>query len=238
MKKPSAILFDFGDTLVTSDPPYIERIRLSLGKLGHKRSEEEMLNAYLTADIETSQLGLGWADGMDKQKFDIIFFKRMIELLNIDVEMLSFAKDLGKAMTDFNPTRPTRVEVPETLKAIAALNIPMAVLSNNDGYTERKCEEAGITQYFDQIIDSTVEGFAKPDPRLFQRALDMMNVKAEETLHVGDLFGCDVLGANAAGIPVVWYNFHGFTPPAFDSQKYPAEHKEIKSLLEILDMFD
>jgi len=238
MKKPSAILFDFGDTLVTSDPPYIERIRLSLGKLGHKRSEEEMLNAFLTADVEASKLGLGWAGGMDKRKFDVIFFKLMIEQLNIDVDMLSFAKDLETAMLDFKPTRPTREEVPETLKALSALEIPMAVLSNNDGYTERKVDEAGITDYFDKIIDSTVEGFAKPDPRLFHRALDMMDVKAEDTLHVGDLFGCDVLGANAAGIPVIWYNFHGFTPPTLNSEKYPADHREVKSLLEILDLFD
>jgi putative hydrolase of the HAD superfamily len=44
----------------------------------------------------------------------------------------------------------------------------------------------------------------KPDPRIFQLALDALGMHADEVLYVGDMPGIDVVGARAAGIrPVI-----------------------------------
>ena len=53
------------------------------------------------------------------------------------------------------------------------------------------------------IVDSSVEGVAKPDPRIFQPALDALGTDPSRTLYVGDTVHADVHGADAAGMPVV-----------------------------------
>ena len=235
MHRPAAILFDYGDTLVTTDPPYVERIRRALKTLGYPRSPAEMDHAFLTADHETSVLALEWEGEMDRRRFDAVFFQTMMGLLAIEVDDLAaFARDMGRAMSEFDVAYLTRAEVPETLDALTQREIPLAVLSNNDGRTVQKCEAAGIDAHFVHIIDSTQEGLSKPDPRLFHRAVERMGVAAESVLHVGDLFGCDVLGARAAGVPVVWYNHRAFRPvsPVAD------EVSEVRSLLDILKLWE
>jgi putative hydrolase of the HAD superfamily len=43
-------------------------------------------------------------------------------------------------------------------------------------------------------------GFEKPDPRIFTCALERTGARPDHTLHVGDLYHADVLGARAAGL--------------------------------------
>jgi len=59
--------------------------------------------------------------------------------------------------------------------------------------TDQQFEDA-----FDSIVISAEVGFAKPDPRIYQYALDMLQVKAEEAIFVDDveknIIGCEALG--------------------------------------------
>jgi putative hydrolase of the HAD superfamily len=50
------------------------------------------------------------------------------------------------------------------------------------------------------VVDSALAGFEKPDPRIFLHALAHSGATAERTLHVGDLYHADVLGARGAGV--------------------------------------
>jgi putative hydrolase of the HAD superfamily len=85
----------------------------------------------------------------------------------------------------------------------------LVVISNNDGKTVEKCEEVGIRQYFDIIIDSTNLGIVKPDSRIFSFVLDELNLSSGQAIHVGDLYGSDVMGALNAGIDAIWLNNRG-----------------------------
>ncbi|MDQ6854778.1 MAG: HAD-IA family hydrolase [Actinomycetota bacterium] len=95
----------------------------------------------------------------------------------------------------------------EALQDLAALDVKLAIVSNADGDTEQRLRELGICQIgpgpgveMAAILDSTVVGVAKPDPRIFELALDSLDVPAESTMHVGDTPGADVDGAHAAGV--------------------------------------
>ena len=56
---------------------------------------------------------------------------------------------------------------------------------------------------FVSVFDSCDEGVEKPDPRFFRLALDRVGADAASTVHVGDLFHVDVVGARAACIEPV-----------------------------------
>ena len=57
-----------------------------------------------------------------------------------------------------------------------------------------------LIQYFDFAVISAAVRFSKPDPELFETALRRADAIADYTVHVGDSYPLDVLGARAAGI--------------------------------------
>jgi putative hydrolase of the HAD superfamily len=94
---------------------------------------------------------------------------------------------------------PTRT----ALARLKAAGLLLGVVSNSEGRVEQALEAAGLLDYFDVVVDSGVLGIEKPDPRIFQAALQALGVAPEEALYVGDLYEVDVVGAQAAGIEAV-----------------------------------
>ncbi len=86
------------------------------------------------------------------------------------------------------------------LDAVRARGVHVAIISNSEGMLDRLFRELGILGHFDLVVDSGKLGVEKPDPRIFQVALDHFAVPPEGALHLGDVFATDVLGARAAGI--------------------------------------
>ena len=91
-------------------------------------------------------------------------------------------------------------EVPVALAALKRLGLPLAVASNSNGTVRAKLTRLGLAGWFDLVIDSQELGVEKPDPALFAFALERLGVRAEGTVHVGDFFHIDVVGARAAGL--------------------------------------
>jgi HAD superfamily hydrolase (TIGR01549 family) len=92
---------------------------------------------------------------------------------------------------------------PGVQRILAALRtrVPkLVVVSNANGRLRHLFDRLGLTQYFDVVLDSHEWGVEKPDPRLFQIALEESASMAEHTVHVGDLYYIDVVGARAAGL--------------------------------------
>lgn len=90
----------------------------------------------------------------------------------------------------------------------------LAVITNGASDTQRGVLRAlGIEGRFDAVIVSGEVGVAKPDPAVFELALDVLDVPADHAWHVGDNVLTDVAGARAAGLTAVWLNRDGATPP-------------------------
>jgi putative hydrolase of the HAD superfamily len=97
------------------------------------------------------------------------------------------------------------------LGAIAP-DIRLALITNGASDTQRAVLRAlGIEQRFDAVIVSGETGVAKPDPAIFELALEGLGARAEESWHVGDNLVVDVAGARAAGLTAVWLNRNGQT---------------------------
>jgi putative hydrolase of the HAD superfamily len=89
------------------------------------------------------------------------------------------------------------------LRRLRDAGMKTVVVSNSNGTIARLCTRLGLDAYLDVIIDSADEGVEKPDPRLFQIALERSGADPRATIHCGDLYEIDVMGARAAGLPVV-----------------------------------
>ena len=97
----------------------------------------------------------------------------------------------------------------DALQEFSRLGLRMAVVSNSDGTAEAGIKALGLRDFFEVVIDSAVVGYEKPDPRIFQRALETIGVERSRAIYVGDLYSVDVLGARAAGIHPVLLDPHG-----------------------------
>lgn len=91
-------------------------------------------------------------------------------------------------------------DVVPALDALERLHVEMAVVSNWDYSLHRILDMLGITRRFKVVLASLEEGVEKPDPRLFQIALDRLGARAEESVHVGDNPIDDLQGARNAGM--------------------------------------
>jgi len=102
------------------------------------------------------------------------------------------------------------------LETMAGMGLQRVVVSNSDGTAARSLTEAGIEDLIETVVDSHHAGYIKPDPRLFHHALSVANARPETTLHVGDLYHVDVLGARAAGITGILVDPYGDWPDDLD----------------------
>lgn len=87
----------------------------------------------------------------------------------------------------------------EALHALDAAGIPMVCVSNWDSGLEGQLQRLGIARYLRGIVSSGTAGFAKPDPRIFTPALELLNLPASRVAHLGDE-ASDRDGAAAAGL--------------------------------------
>jgi putative hydrolase of the HAD superfamily len=95
----------------------------------------------------------------------------------------------------------------EGLEALGATGVCLGIVSNSDGSVEAQLREYDLAQVgpgpgieVECVIDSTVVGVSKPDPRIFELALDAMGVAGADSWYVGDTPAFDVLGARRAGL--------------------------------------
>lgn len=99
-------------------------------------------------------------------------------------------------------------DVIPALERLAATGLPLAIGSNANGIIHRVFERAGLRRYFSVICDSEVEGVEKPDRRFFEILVARAGGRPETTLHVGDLFHVDVVGARSAGLRAMLFDPH------------------------------
>jgi putative hydrolase of the HAD superfamily len=97
----------------------------------------------------------------------------------------------------------------ETLDGLTEQGYRMSVISNADGRVRAGFEALGLAHYFEDIFDSHIVGYAKPDARLFEHAMKAVGARAAECLYVGDLYYVDVLGANRSGMAAVHVDRYG-----------------------------
>lgn len=114
----------------------------------------------------------------------------------------------------------------ETIVALQRAGIVVLVVTNSDGHAAANLRDCGMLAAtgLDEtaVIDSVIVGSAKPDPGIFDAALDRAGVAATDAVHVGDMLTTDIAGAARAGI----------TPIHLDPSRacWSRDHRHIRSL--------
>lgn len=188
-----AVLFDAGGTLLFLDHARIaERLSAVCGA--------RLTQARLDAAAPGAALALEQAAGTDGERA-----ARYLEVLCLSAG-LPASRWLEARAELYRMHRERHLWSagdPRTAPALARLRehgLLLGVVSNSDGRVEDALQAAGLRDWFDVVVDSSVAGVEKPDPRIFQVALEQLGVAAGDALYVGDVHEVDVAGAQAAGM--------------------------------------
>src|SRR5258708_13319292 len=91
----------------------------------------------------------------------------------------------------------------------------MAVVSDaQSAYAIPELRAVGLLHYFNPIIVSGDYGYRKPDPRLFQKALDALQVRPEQALFFGNDLYHDIFGAQQVGMNAIFASYIQGKPPS------------------------
>jgi HAD superfamily hydrolase (TIGR01662 family) len=195
----STLFLDAGGVLVT---PNWNRVSAALAAHGVNVAAGALAAAdpLVRRDID---LGVG-ARSSDRQR-GWLYFNRILDHCGV-----SPSESTGAALAELeayhavhNLWETVPAGVPETLDELRGMGLKLVVVSNANGRLKTLFERLDLARRFDVMLDSHEEGVEKPDPRLFQLALERSHSKPAETVHVGDLYHVDVEGARAAGLDAI-----------------------------------
>jgi putative hydrolase of the HAD superfamily len=193
-----ACLFDFGGTLDADGVTWQDRFYALYEKHGLRTDREVFRQAFYAADdslTETQAIaGAGLKETLETQG------ERLWKALGLKAD-----KDRTRAIAaDFLDGMKWYVERNRQLLVSLKGRYDLGIVSNFYGNLDRVFEDLGIRDLFPCIIDSSCEGVLKPDPRIFQAALDRMGIRPDEAVFVGDNPGRDMEGAKGMGMPHIW----------------------------------
>ncbi len=92
------------------------------------------------------------------------------------------------------------------LAAVKARALVGIVTNNLLEEQQDKLRQCALDGYIDELVVSEKAGMSKPDPRIFEIALERLGCHHDEAAMVGDSWPADVAGAIAAGIRPIWFN--------------------------------
>jgi len=83
-------------------------------------------------------------------------------------------------------------------------------------YARHELTESGLAGFFEIVVVSGDHGFRKPDPRLYQIALDALGSTPSRTIFVGNDMHRDIFGPAQMGMKTI------FTPTRFGDKEFPG----------------
>ena len=191
-----AVLLDWRGTLV-DDPPDEWWVRAALQRVGRDAGPHQVAAwcAALRGAAEQPEIVAGEASCdcsfEQHREWSLAWFA--LAGLDDELALALYALDLEAASHPFFP------DVAFVLRALHERGCRIAVVSNIHFDLRPEFAAAGLAEYVDAFVLSFELGMQKPDPRLFERALDALAVDATEALMVGDQPGLDG-GAIRAGL--------------------------------------
>jgi 2-haloacid dehalogenase len=125
-------------------------------------------------------------------------------------------------------------EAPEALSILKTRGFQIAILSNGTpAMLEAAVNHSGLTDLIAEIFSVEEVGVFKPDPRVYEIAVDRLKLKPEQIVFQSSN-AWDAAGASAFGFKVAWINRFGQS-----EERLPGRPDvEIKNLSELCDLLE
>jgi putative hydrolase of the HAD superfamily len=131
-------------------------------------------------------------------------YRRAVDaIVTADADDIDWERLLAETYTACAEPNPGAVETIETLAAAPVHQGVVSDVDHDEG--ERILSTLGVRDCFDAVTTSGEVGRKKPDPAIFERALDRAGVAAGDAAMIGDRYEHDMEGGHAAGLTTIAY---------------------------------
>ena len=232
------VIFDYGGTLDTNSKHWSEVIWEGYQHEKVDVQKELYRKAYVHGERSLAKFPLIRPD------------YTFLDLLRVKLKIqTSFLLDTGWWETD-EATRRSKAEdiavycyeyVRNVLQKSRAVlqtlsrNYPMVLVSNFYGNINTILRDFYLDTYFQQVIESSVVGVRKPNPRIFQLGIDALHLRPAEVVVVGDSYTKDIVPAASLGCKTVWIRGIGWNDEAVDESVPTAIITDIDQLPDVLE---
>lgn len=198
----AAVFFDAGETLVHPHPTFPDLFAQVLRREGFDAAPETIRDRiHVVFDrfkqaADTNELWTTTREGSRRFWHDVYgIFLRELGIPTgdglIETVYAEFTDLANYALFD---------DVVPALDRLREAGLRLGVVSNFEEWLERLLEQLGVRDYFEVRVISGVEGLEKPDPRIFELAMERAGVEPDESVYVGDNPEFDVDPALAVGM--------------------------------------
>ena len=243
MKQYKAVLIDWDDTI----GDFIGAAKLALQEMYDKyhlsdyfASHEEFVSLYKPHNIELwDKYGKDLVTKaflrVDRFLWPLLHGSKVGEKQEAKgerQELTALAEQMSEDFLHLTTAHFSLLEGAEALVRYLAEKYPLTVVTN--GFVEvqyEKFDKSGLRDCFAHIVLSEEVGCQKPNPRIYEEALRMNGVSAEEAVMIGDSWNSDIQGAINAGIDQIWIRKSQDPLPEGQSATYI-----VKSLAEVMEI--
>ena len=217
-ESPRLVLFDLDDTLCDHDGSLRVRLNASF-TAAFDGNPPDNIDEIVEISIERSVFGTD-------------HFSEVLEPFGISEEeqiqaaIDTYVADRFRGLKLF----PEAVDVVTTVRKQTGIGM---ITNGPSDIQRQKLDLLGIEPLFPFILVSEEVDIWKPDPRIFERAMELGEAQRHETVYIGDNPDHDVGGARAAGITSIWVNRSGTMFPG----SVEPDH-QISDLLEIFEILN
>ena len=244
MKQYKAVFIDWDDTI----GDFHGAAKLALQEMYEKyhlsdyfASHEEFVSLYKPHNIELwDQYGKDLVTKaflrVDRFLWPLLHGSRVGERLKVKGErreVAALAEQLSEDFLNMTTAHFSLLEGAEELVRYLAKKYPLTVVTN--GFIEvqyEKFDKSGLRDCFAHIVLSEEVGCQKPNPRIFEEALRMNGLQAEDVVMIGDSWNSDIQGAINAGIDQIWIRKSKDPLPEGQSATYLVQ--SLSEVMEIL----
>lgn len=132
-------------------------------------------------------------------------FKDAFRTLGIDNDALAviFEEEYMETITNYNEVVDGAIELLDYLKPKYSLHI---ITNGFIEVSKRKIESSDLQNYFETVTYADEIKVLKPDPRIFDLAMEKSQANKKESIYIGDDWIADAVGAKAFGMRAIFFD--------------------------------
>lgn len=216
------VVFDAGATLLRITPSFAEVFARGCRAAGLAVSADVLARQRDVLAAEWREHDRAWratgepsphvGDPDAEERFWQNLYRRLLARLGLDGDHDHTAAAIHREFLAPGTFRPYP-DVPAVLDRLGHLGVRLGLVSNWSGELRAILAAEGLEDRFHTVVVSAEEGVAKPDLRLFRRALDRLDVEpGPRVAYVGDDLRCDIAPSRRLGLTAVLIDRPGRRP--------------------------
>lgn len=204
--KLKAVFIDLDDTLLDETAHMRGAYGKSLDELRDRVSPDQAAATYREYEYVVSDLLRrdAWDELAREQRWEVALQRAGVEPGDLPVKICDGYYRHYFEGVGFLPGAERLLDV--------ASHFENCLITNGEhGKQWGKIRKMDVDSRLNHILVSEDLGIRKPDPRIFERALELTGSQPSESVMIGDSLHADIAGAGPIGIGTIWINQYGYS---------------------------